>query len=89
MKKVEIICPKCGETKVIKHGISKVGFQRYCCCNEKCKMTTFQMDYVYNGCKPDAEQRIKAMAQRSNGIRATSRILKVSAYKVINTLKEP
>lgn len=84
----EVRCPKCGETKIIKHGVSKTGRQRYYCQNEKCTAGTFQTDYAYNGCKPETERIIKEMAADENGIRATSRTLAISAYKVMVTLKK-
>ena len=58
MAKIEVKCPKCCKTEVIKYGKSPEGKQRYKCKNKKCKCTTFLLDYSYNGAQPNIESAI-------------------------------
>ncbi len=88
MAMVEVKCPVCGETKVVKNGVSESGKQRYCCKNEACSVRSFQLEHVYTGCQPGINEKIVAMAANASGIRDTSRVLSVSQGKVISTLKK-
>lgn len=88
MAVIEVKCPECGETKVVKYGKGKKGQQRYKCQNTECKTTIFQLEYHNNGCKPGIEKQIIDMAINASGIRDTSRVLEISTYKVWSTLKK-
>ena len=85
MAKIEVKCPKCEETQVIKYGQSSSGAQRYYCKNVDCPKTIFQLEYSNKGCEPGIEKKIIKMAVNASGIRDTSRVLEISTYKVMNT----
>ena len=88
MATIEVKCPECGGTKVIKHGISTSGKQRYYCKDTTCGGRSFQLDHCYAGCEPGINEKIVAMAANASGIRDTSRVLGVSQDKVMSTLKK-
>lgn len=88
MSEMDIKCPICKSTKVSKYGESSTGKQRYICRNKECPQKTFQLEYNYNACKPKMQEQIIDMAANANGIRETARILKISTYKVMNTLRK-
>lgn len=88
MAMIEVKCPKCGSTKVIKHGKTETGYQRYYCQNTDCSMKSFQLEHSYRGCNYEIETHIIKMTANASGIRDISRVLKVSTYKVMNTLKK-
>jgi transposase-like protein len=88
MAKIEVKCPKCKETQVIKYGQSSSGEQRYNCKNPDCSKTIFQIEYRNKGCEPGIEQKIIKMAVNASGVRDTSRVLEISTYKVMDTLKK-
>ena len=85
---IEVECPKCGSTKVIKHGKTETSHQRYYCQNDDCNMKSFQLQHSYKGCSHNIEAQIIEMTANASGIRDTSRVLKISTYKVMNTLKK-
>lgn len=85
---IEVKCPKCGSTKVIKHGKTETGYQRYYCKDEKCQMNSFQLEHSYKGCSHGVETQIIELTANASGIRDTSRVLKISTYKVMDTLKK-
>ena len=82
MAVIEIKCRKYESQKVIKHGQSKKGKQRYYC---KC---SFILNYSYNGCKPDIAKTIIKMTSNASGIRDISRVLEISTDTVIKVLKK-
>jgi len=88
MAKIEVKCPRCEETQVVKYGQSSSGTQRYYCKNENCSKTIFQLDYRNKGCEPGIEKKIIKMAVNASGVRDTSRVLEISTYKVMDTLKK-
>jgi transposase-like protein len=88
MATIEVKCPRCGDTKVIRHGISESGKQRYFCKNTSCPAKSFQLEHAYIGCQPGINEKIVTMASNASGIRDTSRVLNVSQGKVISTLKK-
>ena len=88
MAKVEVKCPRCEETEVIKYGQSSSGAQRYYCKNTDCETSIFQMEYKNKGCEPGVEQKIIKMAVNASGVRDTARVLEISTYKVSDTLKK-
>jgi IS1 family transposase/transposase-like protein len=84
---VEVACPFCASTDVVKRGKTSNGKQRYECRNEACGHTTFILDYSYLGCLPDIKDRILDMAVNANGIRDTARVLDIATATVLSTLK--
>jgi transposase-like protein len=88
MAKINVKCPDCGEIMVVKYGKSRRGEQRYYCRNEECKTTIFQLKYKNHGCERGVEHQIIEMAVNASGIRDTARVLKISTYKVMKTLKK-
>jgi len=51
MAKIDVKCPVCGGTNVIKHGISESDKQRYYCKDATCTGKNFQLEYCYTGCR--------------------------------------
>jgi transposase-like protein len=88
MAKIDVKCRNCGETEVKKYGKSSSGTQRYYCKNENCSTTIFQLEYRNKGCEPGVEKKIIKMAVNASGIRDTARVLEISTYKVMDTLKK-
>ena len=87
MATIEVKCPHCDYEgkKIVKAGLSSSGKQRYHCrfCGRY-----FQLDYVYNACKPGVKEQIVELAMNSSGVRDTTRVLKISINTVISTLKK-
>jgi len=48
----------------------------------------FQLDYKYRACEPGVKFRILEMAINGSGVRDISRVLRISADVVIDTLKK-
>ena len=88
MVKIEVECPSCESNEVIKYGQSRSGAQRYKCQNPECETTIFQLKYSSKGCEPGIEKKIIKMAVNASGIRDTARVLEISTYKVMSTLKK-
>lgn len=88
MAKIDVKCPGCGGTYVVRNGKNANGVQRYFCQNKGCPTKTFMLEYAYNGWKPDIEERIIKMTANASGIRDISRVLEISQTKVMNTLKK-
>ena len=87
MATIEVKCPYCNETDVVKNGKSKRGVPKYHCRKANCK-SYFQLDYAYNGCRPGINEQIVKMAANASGIRDTSRVLDITTDKVMSTLKK-
>jgi len=87
MAVVEVKCPNCGGTNVVKNGKSPRGAQRYNCRNELCDRKYFILDYAYTGSKPGINEQIIKMASNASGIRDTARVLGITTDKVMDTLK--
>ncbi|MDE1482074.1 IS1 family transposase [Xenorhabdus bovienii] len=82
---IEVVCRYCGQTEPVrKHGTGKAGFPRYYC--KDCQKT-FQLNYRYNGHKPDTKEKIIDMAMNGSGVRDTGRVLGIGINTVIRTLK--
>ena len=88
MTKIDVKCPCCKGTEIIKHGKSAKGVQRYFCQNQDCPTTTFILEYTYTGCELGTDEKIIKMAANASGIRDTARVLGISTQKVMNTLKK-
>jgi|GEM_PF-2914897 len=59
MAKLDVRCPVCGGTKVIKYGISDSGKKRYYCKDTACTGKSFQIEHCYTGCKPGINDKIE------------------------------
>jgi transposase-like protein len=88
MATIQVKCPSCNETQVIKYGVNKQGKQRYCCTNEECKKVTFILDYSNLGILETTKKQVIEMAINGSGIRDTARVLKISPTTVLNELKK-
>ncbi len=77
-------CRYCESEKLIKAG-TQSGCPRVKCksCNK-----TFQLDYIYEACKPGVTEKIEEMAHNGNGIRDTARLLKINRNTVLAHLKK-
>ena len=87
MAVVEVICTACRGSKVIKHGLSCTGEQRYRCRHTTCGKT-FQLPHRYNACESGLKERIVDMALNGSGVRDTARVLSIAIGTVITTLKK-
>lgn len=87
MAQIQVKCLYCGTDRVKKKGFTDENKQRYHCQHNACGRT-FILDYHYRGSEPGIEGTIVDMALNGNGIRDTARVLKVSPFKVISTLKK-
>ena len=85
MAVIEVKCPKCEKSNVIKHGLTKIGTQKYYC--KDCKKI-FLLEYKYNACKPETKSSIIKMTANASGIRDISRVLEISTDTVIKVLKK-
>lgn len=88
MFRIDVACPRCGGTRVIKYGRTPEGKQRYKCNNKNCKCSTFLLDYSYSGSRSRIEEAIIKMAKNGKEIRKTTMTLGVSTAKVLSTLKK-
>jgi insertion element IS1 protein InsB len=88
MAKMDVHCPVCDTTDIVKYGISVEGKQRYQCKNEGCSKSTFILDYSYTGCFPEIKNKIIEMALNGSGIRDTARVLDIGRNTVISELKK-
>jgi transposase-like protein len=86
--KCEVKCPVCESNSVSKHGKTPKGVRRYICNNNDCPRKIFTLEYIRNGNKPGIDERIVKMTANASGIRDISRVLEISADKVISTLKK-
>lgn len=83
MAVIEVKCPKCLGSEVVKYGKSRSVEQRYYCRNKECGTTIFQLDYKNRGCEAGIEYKIITMTANASGIRDIARVLEISTYKVI------
>jgi len=81
--KKSLYCPQCLATNVVKNGIKSSGEQNYLC--KKC-YKQFQSEYFYWGCYKHIKSLIISMLVNGSGIRAISRVLKISTGCVLRTL---
>jgi transposase-like protein len=84
----EIHCPNCKGTKIIKHGKTVQGKQRFLCQNSYCSCQTFILDLSQRGRLAEVKEQIVKMTLDGRGIRNTARVLKISPTTVITELKK-
>jgi transposase-like protein len=88
MATIQVSCPDCQSTQVIKAGKQPNGTQRYRCQNPTCERTIFQLTHVAHGRLPETQRQIVEMALNGSGIRDTARVLRVSPVTVLRVLKK-
>jgi len=88
MATIQVSCPDCHSTQVIKAGKQPNGTQRYRCQNPTCERTIFQLTHVAHGRLPETQRQIVEMALNGSGIRDTARVLRVSPVTVLSVLKK-
>jgi transposase-like protein len=76
-------CPNCQGTDIVRHGKTRQGKQRYCCCEKRCAGRTFLLKYAYAGQSPGVKQQIVAMAMNASSIRDTARVVHISPHTVM------
>jgi len=88
MVTIQVQCPNCESTEVIKAGKQPNGAQRYRCQNETCERTIFQLEYTDKGRLPQTKRQIVDMAMNGSGVRDTARVLGIGTGTVIRELKK-
>jgi len=81
--KKKLYCPQCLAANVVKNGIKSSGEQNYLC--RKCGKQ-FQKEYFYQGCCKHIKMLVISMLVNGCGVRAISRVLKISIGCVLRTL---
>jgi len=81
---IQLCCPHCEATKIVKNGRKANGEQNYRCrsCSKQ-----FQSRYTYRGADPRRKQQIVQMALNASGIRDTARVLKLYPTSVLSCLR--
>ena len=85
---LQIRCPACQNTDVIKHGITAQGKQRYRCTHPSCPYQTFLVEYSHHGRVPEVKQQILEMTLNGSGIRDIARVRPISPTTVLEELKK-
>ena len=85
---LEITCPTCKGSDIIKSGFTKQRKQRYFCQNLSCEKRNFILDYSYKAYCQNIKEQIIDMAINASGIRDTIRVLKVARNTVSATILE-
>ena len=85
MATVDVKCPYCESSEVMRYGKSRTNVQRY-----KCKHCSklFQLDYKNKACKPGTHKQIISMTMNSSGVRDIARTLGISKNTVTSVLKK-
>jgi transposase-like protein len=81
---LEIRCPACQHTDVIKQGITAQGNQRYRCKQPSCPHQTFLVEYRHQGRIPEVKQQILEMTLKGSGSRDIARVLHISSNTSTN-----
>ena len=86
MALIRVNCSHCQQHQGgSKNGKAPTGIQRFLC---NCCHHSFQLEYIYNGNKPDTHEKIIEMAINGSGVRDTGRVMKISINTVIAHLKK-
>ena len=85
---IEVNCPYCNSSNIVKNGKDKKNKQRFLCKNKECNHKTFLLDYSDIGRQKHIKDLILKMAINGSGIRDTARVLEISPNTVIETLKK-
>ena len=81
-----VACPYCQGERVVKHGKTDTGTQRYRCQHEECAHQSFLRDPAYKGRLPEIKQPIIELSLNGSGVRDTARVLQISTATVIHEL---
>jgi IS1 family transposase/transposase-like protein len=85
---IEVNCPYCNSSNIVKNGKDKKNKQRFLCKNKECNHKTFLLDYSDIGRQKHIKDLILKMAINGSGIRDTARVLEISPNTVIETIKK-
>ena len=85
---INVTCPNCGSTEIMKSGRNAFGVQRYRCQNADCKTKTFILKYRYRAYEPGVKEKVVEMAINGSGIRDTARVLQIDKGTIIDLLKK-
>ena len=85
---VAVRCPHCQSSKVVRHGKSTNGKQRFRCLESECPYQTFSLNLAYPGRNREVKQQIVEMTLNGSGVRDIARVLRVSTSTVIRELKK-
>jgi transposase-like protein len=85
---LQIRCPACRSTDVMKHGITAQGKPRDRCKHPNCSAQPFLVEYSHQGRVPEVKQQILEMTLNGSGIRDIARVLHISPTTVIEELKK-
>ena len=88
MVSVQVQCPHCQSTEVIKAGKQANGTQRYQCQNGQCGRRIFLLHYQHRGRVLEVRHQVVDMALNGSGVRDTARVLRISPTTVIAVLKK-
>ena len=88
MAKINVHCPLCNTTDIVRFGTSEAGKQRFHCNNKVCTKNTFILNYTNKGFLPEIKEQIIDMAVNGSGVRDTARVLKISVNTVLSELKK-
>jgi len=80
---IQITCPHCQSTNVVKNGRKKNGTQNFLC--KSCRKQ-FQNSYQYNGADPRNKRLMLKMLSRNSGIRDIQEVLQVSRICILHHL---
>ena len=72
MATIQVSCPDCHSTQVIKAGKQPNGTQRYRCQNLTCERTIFQLIHVAHGRLPETQRLCQNSPQQEVSVGATS-----------------
>ena len=80
---IEVVCPDCCSTKVVRNGVKKTGKQNLLC--KDCRRQ-FQCEYRNKGSDPQVKEKLVKMLVRGSGIRDCMAVLGVSFCCVLATI---
>jgi len=75
IQEIQIKCPHCHNSKVVKNGIKKTGQQNFLCKN--CGKQ-FQHEYFYQGANPSVKAQVKSSLLHGSGIRDCNKVYGIS-----------
>lgn len=80
---IQVKCPHCYGSKVVKNGIKRTGRQNFLCksCGKQ-----FQHEYLYQGSDPGVKAQVKSSLLHGSGIRDCVKIFGVSAKTTLSLI---
>ena len=61
-------CPYCGGSKVYNREITKSGYQRFYCMNERCTAGIFEVEHSYNRHYSNMDRQVILMKTNESGM---------------------